>query len=135
MNEVRDENSIFTVRKQCKEVSSCASLQAQNPSQCHRNSEINSLCHYCCDIDLCNHGNYLDATTEAQPVTQTVTNTAMPKSTVEITSTGPTTTVSQLNTQSVQPIPSDASTTVSILPLSTNEMPCVSGISPYIHTS
>ena len=108
MNEVRDENSLFTVRKQCKEVDSCTSLEAQNPSQCHRNSETNSLCHYCCDTDLCNNGDYIDSTTEAQPVTLTVTKTSTLAQTTEPT------------TNKTQPS-AEASTTVDIPPSSSNQ--------------
>ena len=108
MNEVRDENSLFTVRKQCKEVDSCTSLEAQNPSPCDRNSETNSLCHYCSDTDLCNNGDYIDSTTEAQPVTLTVTKTSTLAQTTEPT------------TNKTQPS-AEASTTVDILPSSSNQ--------------
>ena len=65
MNEVRDENGLFIVRKMCKEIDACQNHESQNPSQCRRGENINSLCYYCCDTDLCNYGDYLDVTTVA----------------------------------------------------------------------
>ncbi|XP_022111364.1 threonine-rich protein-like isoform X2 [Acanthaster planci] len=62
MNEVREENGLFIVRKMCKETDACQSQENQNPFQCHPGENVISLCFYCCNVDLCNSGNYLDVT-------------------------------------------------------------------------
>ncbi|XP_038072132.1 threonine-rich protein-like [Patiria miniata] len=89
MNEVRDENSLFIVRKVCKEIDACHTQENQNPSQCHRGENVNSVCYYCCDTNLCNSGDYLDVTTVAASTTHGTTQSLPDPTTLPVTTAPP----------------------------------------------
>nr|CAB3263574.1 endoglucanase 22 [Phallusia mammillata] len=90
MTEIRVNNDVTRISKQCKQTGSCLSQENQNENTCNAGT-VNSVCYSCCEGDLCN-GNITSGASTTVSTTTTKPTTTTTATTTIATTTNPTTT-------------------------------------------